>query len=784
MNVRTVSLARLRAGYSPRGFAVVLGATALALFEQNQGWLALVIGAVVVYVLRPRSDFDATVRTFLGVMTDAVIVTDGHSRVRAMNPMAERLTGWTASEVRGRCIEDILRLVDDGSRSLAANPLRAVLGGNEPAPSAPYTLLTRDGGERRVAVSGVPIRDGSGAVSAAMLILGDQTAEHALRESDRLFRLALEHSPIMVFEQDRELRYTKLFNVIRGFTEDAVLGSKDEDLLPPADAARRTALKRRVLESGVAAREEMRAVINGRLCFHDLRVEPLRDGEGRIVGVIGTSIDVTDRKEAEEALRASETKLRRLLDSSIIGVVFWNLQGEIVEANDLFLSMIGYTRDDLRVEGLSWRRITPPEYAAADDEAIRQLQATGRCEPFEKEYLRKDGGRVSILIGAALLEGSKDTGSSFVMDITARKRAETELRAHKDELHRAHQILDSHLQNSPLAVVEWDRELRVIRWVGQAEKLFGWTAAEVLHKRVEEWRFVHDEDGNFVASIMRDLTSGDVPRNLSTSRNYTRDGSVIQCEWYNSALRDDGGQVVSILSLVHDVTERRRAEQALRELSGRLLLLQDEERRRIARELHDTTAQNLSALAINLELLERAAPPEGVHFRRLVDDCRQLVAGTMQEVRTLSYLLHPPLLDDFGLASAVRHYADGFSRRSGIRVEVDMPADDERLSEDVEMALFRVLQESLGNVHRHSSSPVARIRLTRDDQHVCLEIGDEGRGLPQGLIGATGFVEVASGVGLLGMKERVRQLGGRMELETDLPGVLVRAILPIKQPVR
>jgi two-component system sensor histidine kinase UhpB len=154
---------------------------------------------------------------------------------------------------------------------------------------------------------------------------------------------------------------------------------------------------------------------------------PVKDADDKIVRVAGVVEDITERKLAEEALRESETKFRRLLASNIIGVVFWTLEGDLLDANDLFLNMVGYTREDLRQGNLNWKKLTPPEYAQVDKKAVAQLTATGACASFEKEYIRKDGGRVSILIGSALLEPKKDAGSSFVIDITERKRVELAL---------------------------------------------------------------------------------------------------------------------------------------------------------------------------------------------------------------------------------------------------------------------------------------------------------------------------------------------------------------------
>jgi PAS domain S-box-containing protein len=314
--------------------------------------------------------------------------------------------------------------------------------------------------------------------------------------------------------------------------------------------------------------------------------------------------------------------------------------------------------------------------------------------------------------------------------------------------------------------------------------MLGYEPAEFVTDPTLWFKSLHPEDVPAMEEATREIFSG---KTMSSRAYRVRHKTSGEYRWIEDRAVpkvDDSGTVVGWFGVARDITDRKRAEQTVHELWGRLLRLQDEERRRIARELHDTTAQNLAALNMNLVLLEKAVPPDDARSGRLLADCQQLADHIALEIRTLSYRLHPPLLDEFGLVRAMRDYAEGFSQRSGIRVELDAPEDLGRLLEDTEMALFRVLQESLGNVHRHSGSPVARIRLARNDTQLRLEIRDEGHGLPADLVNVEGSLGAAAGVGFLGMRERMQQLGGSLELETGLPGALVRAVLPIKEPMQ
>ena len=232
--------------------------------------------------------------------------------------------------------------------------------------------------------------------------------------------------------------------------------------------------------------------------------------------------------------------------------------------------------------------------------------------------------------------------------------------------------------------------------------------------------------------------------------------------------------------LYREIEDRIRAEQNMHELSGQLLRVQDEERRRLARELHDTTAQHLAVLSLSLGLLKNMLPDSGQpRVAKLCADSLALAEQSSLEIRTMAYLLHPPLLDAVGLAGAVREYAEGFSKRSGINVGVESDDDIGRFSRDAELALFRVVQESLSNVMRHSGSVTANIRVTREPKLICVEVSDAGHGIPAEKLAAITDARRTTGVGTAGMRERLRQLGGHFEVESSPKGTTVRACLPV-----
>ncbi len=245
----------------------------------------------------------------------------------------------------------------------------------------------------------------------------------------------------------------------------------------------------------------------------------------------------------------------------------------------------------------------------------------------------------------------------------------------------------------------------------------------------------------------------------------------------NEALRNAQGELEDCVR--QRTVELDAANQGLRELTARLMQLQDEERRRIARELHDSVGQTLAALTMNLTTVSADIERLG-QTAKTVSDSLALAQEMHKEVRTVSYLLHPPLLDEAGLAFALRWYVEGFSERSKIRVQLEIPEDFGRLPQDMETALFRTVQECLTNIHRHSASEVATIRLIRSADEIRLKVEDRGAGIPKEKLEEV-ISGGSSGVGIRGLRERMRQLGGSLAVQSDASGTTVEVCLPMNE---
>jgi signal transduction histidine kinase len=233
-----------------------------------------------------------------------------------------------------------------------------------------------------------------------------------------------------------------------------------------------------------------------------------------------------------------------------------------------------------------------------------------------------------------------------------------------------------------------------------------------------------------------------------------------------------------------EMNVRKQAEKTLRQLTGWLLQTQDHERRRLARELHDSAGQALVSLALNLSQLRESARSDPSSRKQMLAESLSLVEQCAREIRSVCYLLHPPVLDELGLPSAIRSYAEGVAQRTGIRIELGLPEDLGRLPAEIETTVYRLIQEGLTNVARHSHSPVARIRLERDPVELRVEIQDEGKGIPDEVWNRPDLGSVSVGLGITVMRERIRQMCGRLEIQSSPQGTTIRAFLPIApQPV-
>ena len=354
------------------------------------------------------------------------------------------------------------------------------------------------------------------------------------------------------------------------------------------------------------------------------------------------------------------------------------------------------------------------------------------------------------------------------------------------------------LEAMKVAVIITDSDGVVTYWNPFAQELYGWPAAEVIGRNVMEITVAKGTKEE-AEQHMAELRNGQ--RWTGEFEVRCKNGRFLTALVTLSPMRGESGAITGIIGVSQDLSGRKRTEedlrseraelekrvqertaeldaanQSLRELSARLLQTRDQEARRLARELHDSAGQLLAAISMNIAKVKAQAHKLDEAGARAVTENIEMVEQISSEIRTISHLLHPPLLDELGLASALRWYVEGFSERSKITVEVEIPPDLGRLPTEQEIAIFRIVQECLTNIHRHADSKTAAIRIRRDAEQIVVMAEDSGKGIPKEKLQASTL-----GVGFRGMYERIRYLGGKLELHSGSNGTVVTAILPLEQ---
>ena len=556
------------------------------------------------------------------------------------------------------------------------------------------------------------------------------------------------------------------------------------------------------LATGESVHEEEVVIArpDGSRVMVSVHIDPIRDNDGTIVGVVNFFHDITRQKQSERAMGL----LAAIVNSSDDAIISKNLDGTIITWNKGAERIFGYSPEE--AVGRQITMIIPPDRLDEETTILERLKRGERVDHYETVRLRKDGTELDISLTISPLKDSAGRvigASKVARDVTERKRVE-------QVLSERGKLLD--LSND--AVLIRDGSDRVTYWNKSASELYGYSREEAMGRVTHE--LLHTEFPESLECITEQLNRE--CRWTGQLIHRRKDGSqiIVASRW--ALNRNDGGNRKYVLETNNDITaqkqleselrgseerlrvltnelenqvrvrtyqlEQRNAEvlqqsEQLRELSSRLQQTQDDERRRIARELHDSVGQVVTVLGMNLTCIEQNVGRNS-KVRKAIEESRELVHQLSKEIRTMSYLLHPPLLDENGLPGAIHWYIQGLAERSGLKSKLIIPKDFGRLSDDVEVTIFRIVQECLTNIHRHSESKTAAIQLSRTAESVFLEIQDEGKGIP-----AEKLAEIQghrTGVGITGMRERVRHLNGTIDIQSNANGTKISVRFPAAVP--
>ena len=617
--------------------------------------------------------------------------------------------------------------------------------------------------------------------------------ERALVHSEHLLSSAFRSSPdgfaINVFPDGPYLDVNEGFTRLTGYSREEVLGKTPLELNLWTEPARRAEILSRL-----GASEEVRNIeFTFRTKSGQLRIGQLSGSllelDGRRCALVVVR-DITEQRTATDALRGSEERFRSFVENLHVGIVSSSPIGEILYANPAALNLF-----DLRIEevtgkteaDLGFQVLREDGSILPDSEGLIPTVVASR-RPIHSQVIgwRQIDTQKTIwtLLDAVPQLNSVGEVTNIIVSLTdlSEQRRATEALRESEERFRT-LVRDLHVGvvlTGPDATFEF---------VNQAAlNMFNLSEQQVIGRTAQEFGMIPlDDQGREIPFADRP-----VPTVLRTKRpvrqatmGWRRPGTPEPLWIFGNAVPqfNPDGSILRVIATFTDITDLKNAERSIHQLSTELLKLQDEERRRIGRELHDGMAQTVLAVNLSLAQLRQSAHPLNEASHRALEKARELLQQMSREIRTLSYLLHPPLLDDLGLVSALKEYVNGFSERSGIETSLELPTSFRRLPQIAETAFFRITQESLANIQRHSGSKRAQVILREDPDCVTLEITDFGTGMAVPANGAPHRGLPRLGVGIPGMRERMAQLGGSLEIDSRATGTTVRARILFSAPV-
>ena len=589
--------------------------------------------------------------------------------------------------------------------------------------------------------------------------------EEALHEGARL--LDLTDDAILVRDaSDRITFWNKGASEMYGFSREEAIGRVSHELFCTEFPEPLESINEKLLREGQWAGDLRHTCANGTRKTVSTRWVLDRDASGNIRSVLESNRDITEANNAREA----QNRLAAIVESSDDAIVSKGLDGVITSWNKAAERTFGYTADE--AIGRPIYLIIPADRKQEESEILARIGRGERVDHFQTVRQRKDGTLldVSVTISPVRDSSGRVIGASKVArDITAHKRAEQALR----ESEQRYQVVTD---ASPVMI-----------WMSGTDRLcfyFNKVWLDFVGRTLQQevgdgWtQNIHRDD--FDHCLQDYVSHFDARRPFEIEyRLRHRSG---QYRW----ILDRGlprytpdGTFEGYVGGCLDINDRKEAAEKTRivDESLRLIKVQDDERRRIGRELHDSAGQTLTVLGLSLaQLVEKAAmiapqlASEGKEIEKVVQQLHR-------EIRTTSYLLHPPLLDETGIRSALGWYVQGIAERSGIAIDLKISADFGRLPADIELTIFRIVQECLTNIHRHAESKTARIRIRREKSRVHIEVRDTGKGIsPQRL------AEIRTqgcGVGISGIRERLRRFRGEMKIESEGSGTTISATIPI-----
>jgi PAS domain S-box-containing protein len=749
---------------------------------------------------------------------DAIISKGLDGTITSWNTGAQRMYGYTAEEAIGR---HITLIVPEDRREEEERILAGLRNGQR----FDHFLTVRqrkDGTTLEVSLTISPIRDPAGRVIGASKIARDvsveRRAERAVRESEQRQRALLNATSSVVYRMSPDWREMRQLDG-RGLISDTEIPTGkwlDEYIHPDDQPTVLNAIEDALRTKSLFELEHRVRQLDGTLGWTLSRAVPILDEKGEIVEWFGTASDVTARKQAEETLRQERERFDVVAEAAQVGFWFCDLPFDKLVWDERVKEHFWLAPDADVTIGAFYERIHPD-----DRERTRQAieESIGRDTPYDIEYrtVSPDGGEKWIRATGRTFYDAAGRPQSFdglTFDITQRKRAEERERQMTAEAIAATAKFRAVFEQTTVFAGIMTKDGIVVEANRMCLDACGYRAEEVLGRQFWEtgwWR--NSKEARDKIRAATPLAAKGTPYREILEYSWA-DGTKRLVDFALYPIVDDKGEILFLHPTGVDITDLKRAEEnarklaetleaevrartseledrnadvlrqseQLRNLSRSLLQTQDEERRHIARELHDSAGQTLTVLGLSLAQMAEDAKKTAPELGQQAQGIQELVQQLHQEIRTTSYLLHPPLLDEAGLSSALNWYVQGIVERSGLEIGLSIAEDFGRLPRDMELVVFRLVQECLTNIHRHSGSKTASIRVARGPDEITVDVRDQGRGMS--LQRLAEIQSGGSGVGIRGMRERLRQFEGRLTISSDGTGTECSVSIPTPKIAR
>jgi PAS domain S-box-containing protein len=681
-----------------------------------------------------------------------VIIQDGE--IRFVNKRGIEMLGYTPEEAVGT---STVKYIHPDAVELALNHYQRRMEGENVETVYDSALLHKDGRRVDVEVSGGLINYQGKPADLAILrdITERKRAEDALRDSEAKLRAMFGASPDFIMDADREGKLLFINRTVPELKPDEIPGTSLYDYLAPEvrDAYKETLAQ--VFQSGEPASIETAGLgPGGRTSYYRTRFEPVIHGD-QVDTVIIVATDVTEYKRSEGVLRASEEKLRIIFESIGDAITVTDLEGNVLDANRAAVSIFGLKDKEEAIGRAGFGFIAERSFEKASEDLMR-LFSEGSTGPVEYTFKTIDGREFEVESNNALLRDIEGNPLGFVSinrDISQRKQAEEALRTSEEKLH----IMFDSITDG---IVVTDLMGTIVDVNGAALSLHGYSDRQALVGRKGLDLISKEYQSVAIEKMLRALSEGhDVTMEYVISRP---DGTAVDIQGVVNLLHDSGGNATGLVVITRDITERKRAEENLKLYVEEITKAQEEERKRIARDLHDETVQELAALTLDIEATKRGDRRLSEDTANALERIQEKARDIMNGVNRFSAELRPDVLDQMGLLSALSWLAENIVDEIDVRVE--FTGDERRLPSEVELVLFRIAQEALSNVKKHSEAAKAMIKVAFTAGGVWLEVRDYGKGFI--LPGNIAEFATEGHLGILGMHERARIINGTFSVRS------------------